>query len=79
LLRSLQTTGPASAQHQPRQGGVGLRARQQQPPPPVKKLGCNERVQDARFSTPTVVTPEETLDTPLGQHRKSEWVILEAA
>jgi hypothetical protein len=46
---------------------------------PVRKInvGKNERLVDTKSATPTLVTPTETLDSQLAQHRKSSRIIVE--
>ncbi|OTB06371.1 hypothetical protein M426DRAFT_21156 [Hypoxylon sp. CI-4A] len=48
-------------------------------PVPRIAMGKDERLAETKSSTPTLVTPEETINPNLAQHRKSERVILERA
>ncbi len=45
---------------------------------PVKKLAKNEKLQETKSATPTLVHALETADPTLMRHRKSERVVLEA-
>ncbi|KAJ9138891.1 hypothetical protein NKR23_g8163 [Pleurostoma richardsiae] len=67
LLRPLQTS---LSQRGPRGASPGATG---------PKLGRNERLNETKYSTPTLVVPQETLDSQLAQHRRSERVVLEAA
>ena len=73
LLRPLQTNASSlqarGRMASPNKPGVS----------PVNKLTRDERIQETKFSTPTLVHPRETLDSQLQQHRKSERIVLEAA
>lgn len=73
LLRPLQTNASSlqarGRMASPNKPGVS----------PVNKLARDERIQETKFSTPTLIHPRETFDSQLQQHRKSERVVLEAA
>jgi hypothetical protein len=47
------------------------------PPVPRIAIGKNERLAETKTSTPTLVTPDETFETQLLQHRKSERIVVE--
>ncbi|KAK7956114.1 uncharacterized protein PG986_005336, partial [Apiospora aurea] len=86
MLKPLQTTfgsgprpphrrgsGPGSS------GGAGGKIPLHISPLPTPKIamGQNERLAETKLLTPTLVTPRETEETKLLEHRKSERIILE--
>lgn len=73
MLQPLQTAFGA-----PRPKASPASASSKSPTPtPRIVMGKNERLAETRTATPTLVTPRETLDSQLAEHRKSEWVVLE--
>ncbi|KAK8080642.1 hypothetical protein PG997_008460 [Apiospora hydei] len=86
MLKPLQTTfgsgprpphrrgsGPGSS------GGAGGKLPLHISPLPTPKIamGQNERLAETKLLTPTLVTPQETEETKLLEHRKSERIVLE--
>ncbi|KAI1779756.1 hypothetical protein F4818DRAFT_152248 [Hypoxylon cercidicola] len=70
LLKPLQT-GPTALRPRPSPSKTT--------PVPKIAMGKNERLAETKSSTPTLVTPEDSFNSPLAQHRKSERVVLERA
>lgn len=69
MLHPLQTSiSPARPRVSPGKGS---------PPVPRIAIGKNERLAETKTSTPTLVTPNETFETQLLQHRKSERIVVE--
>ncbi|KAH8193817.1 hypothetical protein TruAng_012014 [Truncatella angustata] len=66
---------------QPLQTSFSVRSRagsaKGSPPVPRIAIGVNERLAETRTATPTIVTPDETFETLLLQHRKSEHIRVE--
>lgn len=69
MLQPLQTS---FASARPRMG-----AAKGSPPVPRIAIGKNERLAETKTSTPTLVTRNETFETQLLQHRKSERIVFE--
>ncbi|KAK8060409.1 hypothetical protein PG996_010339 [Apiospora saccharicola] len=81
MLKPLQTTFGSGPRPQPRRGsgpGSGKVPLHISPlPTPKIAMGQNERLAETKMLTPTLVTPRETNDTKLAEHRKSERIVLE--
>lgn len=81
MLKPLQTTFGSGPRPQPRRGsgpGSGKVPLHISPlPTPKIAMGHNERLAETKLVTPTLVTPQETDETKLAEHRRSERIVLE--
>ncbi|KAK6827941.1 hypothetical protein PG989_005139 [Apiospora arundinis] len=86
MLKPLQTTfgsGPRPPHRRGSGPGSGGNSSTKVPmhtsplPTPKIAMGQNERLAETKLLTPTLVTPRETDETKLLEHRKSERIILE--
>ncbi|KAK8090895.1 hypothetical protein PG994_000400 [Apiospora phragmitis] len=86
MLKPLQTTFGSGPRPQYRRGsgpgssgsGSGKVPLHISPlPTPKIAMGQNERLAETKLLTPTLVTPRETEETKLLEHRKSERIVLE--